>query len=250
MVLLRADDLGYSKGINYGIAETVKSGMIKNVGLMPNMSAAEHGVSLVAGAALCIGQHTNISVGRPLTSPDKIPSLVTESGEFKPSSMYRAAKEDFVVLDEVLLEIEAQYRRFVELVGRKPDYIECHAVSSKNLFLGLEEVAKKYGLKYSPISPMPLDDKPVTIGATKVFMTMDAMRPEYNPFASLTRMVENAHPDGCAMMVFHPGFLDNYLLKTSSLTTPRAIEVEMLCDPATREWLEQHHVVLATYHDL
>lgn len=247
MVLLRADDLGYSKAINYGIAETVKSGIIKNVGLMPNMSAAEHGVSLVAAATICIGQHTNICVGRPLTSPDKIPSLVTESGEFKPSSEYRVAKEDFVVLDEALLEIEAQYQRFLELVGRKPDYFECHAVSSKNFFRGLEEAAKRHGLKYSP---MPLDDQPIMIGTTKIYMTMDATRPEYNPFASLKRMVMTAHPDGCDMMVFHPGFLDNYILKTSSLTTPRTMEVDMLCDPATREWLEQNNVVLATYHDL
>ncbi|MDR0637748.1 MAG: ChbG/HpnK family deacetylase [Spirochaetaceae bacterium] len=247
MVLLRADDLGYSKGINYGIAETVRSGVIKNVGLMPNMTDAEHGVRLVAGANICIGQHTNVCVGRPLTSPDKIASLVTESGEFKPSAQYRAAKEDFVVLDEALLEIEAQYQRFLELVGRKPDYFEGHAVASKTLFLGLEAVAKKHGLKYSP---MPLDDKPVTIGATKVYMTMEALRPEYNPFASLKHMVADAHPDGCDMMVFHPGFLDDYILKTSSLTTPRTREAAMLCDPATREWLEQNHVVPATYTDL
>jgi len=31
-ILIRADDLGYSEGVNYSIAKSVKDGTIKNVG--------------------------------------------------------------------------------------------------------------------------------------------------------------------------------------------------------------------------
>ena len=54
-----------------------------------------------------------------------------------------------MVFEEVIIEIEAQYHRFLELFGRKPDYFEGHAVASANFFKGLEYVAEKYGLKYS-----------------------------------------------------------------------------------------------------
>ena len=52
------------------------------------------------------------------------------------------------------------------------------------------------------------------------------------------------------MMVFHPGYIDAYLLKTSSMTTPRAMEAEMLCDPQTKAWLETQEIQLVTYDDL
>lgn len=37
-------------------------------------------------------------------------------------------------------EIEAQYKKFIELVGRKPDYFEGHAVMSDNFEKGLRIV--------------------------------------------------------------------------------------------------------------
>ena len=116
-ILVRADDLGYSEGVNYGIAKSVKEGIIRSVGIMPNMEAAAHGVKLLEGVDVCLGQHTNICIGKPVTAPKQIPSLVQANGEFKSSKEYRSAKEDFVVLDEVVMEIEAQYHRFVELTG-------------------------------------------------------------------------------------------------------------------------------------
>ena len=42
-MLVRADDLGWTEAINYGIAKAVKEGIIGSVGLMPNMPAAGHG---------------------------------------------------------------------------------------------------------------------------------------------------------------------------------------------------------------
>ena len=119
-ILIRADDLGWTEAINYGIAKTMRDGVIRSVGLMPNMPAAQHGWDLVKDLDPSVGQHTCICAGRPLTDPARVPSLCQEDGTFKPSRAYReAAKrgEDFVVLEEVVEEIEAQYRRFVEITG-------------------------------------------------------------------------------------------------------------------------------------
>ena len=104
-LLIRADDFGYSEGVNYGIAKTVIDGLVRSVGVMPNMPTAAHGLELLKGQNVCYGQHTNICVGKPLSDPKLIPSLCQENGEFQPSMAYREAaqrKEDFVVLDEVV----------------------------------------------------------------------------------------------------------------------------------------------------
>lgn len=246
-LLLRADDLGYSEGVNYGIAKSVKEGLIGSVGVMTNMPATVHGLNLLKDTKVCFGQHTNICVGKPLTDPSLIPSITNEKGEFKSSKEYRQAKEDFVVLEEVIIEIEAQYKKFVELVGEQPHYFEGHAVSSTNFFKGLEIVAEKYGLKYSGMS---FGGEAIKISNKDVYVSMDSMMPNYDPFEALKKMIENAEDEGYYMFICHPGYLDGYILKNSSLTMPRPMEVDMLCDPYTSKWIEEAEVKLITYDDL
>ena len=116
-MLIRADDLGYSEGVNLGIAKSVNEGLIRNIGVMPNMPLAKQGLDLLKRDDLCLGQHTNVCVGSPLSNPADIPSITDENGMFVSSRTYRTADHDFVVLDEVVLEIEAQYQKFKELTG-------------------------------------------------------------------------------------------------------------------------------------
>lgn len=79
---------------------------------------------------------------------------------------------------------------------------------------------------------------------------MDSMEPDYRPFTSLKKIVEHHHIDGVEMMILHPGYLDDYILKTSSLTIPRTQEVEMAIDPKIQKWLKAHEVNLITYDNL
>ena len=247
-VLVRADDLGYCEAVNYGIAKSVHEGIIRSVGLMPSMDAAAHGVELLKGTPVCCGQHTNICEGRPLTDPAKIPSLVQENGLFKNKMDYRQAKEDFVVLEEVLLEIEAQYQRFVELVGDKPHYLEAHAVPSANLFRGLEIVAQRHGLHYLGMDPR---GGSVRFRNSQLYVSMDSMKPDYDPFESLKEAaLRDVGEDGCVMMVCHPGYVDEDVYQTSYLTRQRAMEVAMCTAPETKAWLEENQVQLVTYDDL
>lgn len=246
-LLLRADDLGYSEAVNYGIEKSIKEGLIRSLGVMVNMPATEHGVNLIKECDIALGVHTNICAEKPLTDPELIPSLVDENGYFKSSKTYREATEDFVVFEEVILEIEAQYHRFIELFGRKPDYFEGHAVSSVNFFKGLEYVADKYQLKYSGFS---MGGEPITIGNSKVAFNMESMLPDYDPFEMLKKMVGQADDTVVQLAVFHPGYLDDYLLHHSSLTFPRTKEVAMLTDKTVMEWLREQPVQLIDYREL
>ena len=246
-ILVRADDLGYCEAVNYGIAKAVKEGIIRSVGLMPNMEAAEHGVQLLKGTPVCFGQHTNICEEYPLTDPVLIPSLVQANGKFKNKAEYRQAKEDFVVLEEVILEIEAQLRRFVKLVGEEPHYLEGHAVPSANFFKGLEIVAQRHGLHYLGMNPAGT----VRFRNTELFSSMDSMKQDYDPFQSLKEAaLRDVGENGCVMMVCHPGYVDEYVYQTSYLTRQRAQEVAMCIAPETKQWLEENGVQVVTYDDL
>ena len=52
------------------------------------------------------------------------------------------------------------------------------------------------------------------------------------------------------MMVLHPGFVDEYVLTTSYITTQRALEVAFAINPEVPTWCEENGVKLMTYADL
>lgn len=246
-IIVRADDLGYSRGVNYGIADSVKKGIVRSVGVMVNMPDTCHGLELLKDVSVCYGLHTNICVGKPLTSPNRIPSLVDAQGSFKSSKAYRTAKEDFVVLDEVVLEIEAQLDRFIELTGEKPHYFEGHAVMSANFYRGLAIVAAKRGCDY--LGPDFFGG--FKFRNTNIVSVLDSMKTEYDPMETLMECCEKDYPtDTVPVMICHPGYLDAYIMQTSSLLKPRVQEAAMLCDPRTQNWLTENNIEVITYDDL
>lgn len=251
-LLIRADDVGYSYAVNVGIARSVHEGLIRSVGVMPNMPETVRGVDWVRDADIAIGQHTNLCLGTPCSDPSKISSMVDENGQFKSSRTYRAAfKEgiDFVDFDEAVTEIEAQRARFLEVVGRDPDYFEAHAVMSNNLNRAIEYVAKKHGYKFQKTSFDPTET--VTCGNTPVRMVMRSMMPDYDPAAAIRETVEQMADDETVVFVCHPGYLDQFILNNSSLTIDRTKEVDALISPELRSWLEaQSDLKLIDYRDL
>ena len=245
-ILVRADDLGYSEAFNYGLARAVKSGIVRSVGVMPNMQWAEHGVRLLDGTDVTFTVHANICQGKPITDPALVPSLVDGNGEFRDKEIYRTAGEDFVNLDEAVMEVEAQYLRLVELTGKKPYMVEAHAVPSNNFMKAIGMVARKYGveaMKFGPKGPM--------IGSTTVKFSMDSGNPDYDPFASFQKAaLQPMAEDEAALMVLHPGYVDEYVLKTSYITTQRALEVAFAINPEVPRWCRENNVQLLTYGDL
>lgn len=248
-ILIRTDDLGYSKAVNYGIYESIHNGLIKNVGFMVNMDASEHGLNLIKDEDVAIGLHTVICVGKPLLDPKLIPSIVQDNGEFKKSKTYRMADSDFVKFDEVILEIEAQYQKFVELVGRSPDYFEGHAVSSDNFNKGLEYVANKHNVPFLSCSPDSNDD--VKFKNSLLRPIMKCMEDNYNPKELIKKAADFAKcSDIIPMIIFHCGYLDEYILNSSSLTFPRVKEVEASTDKRLKEWIDIQNIELTDYKKL
>lgn len=246
-IMVRADDLGYSNAVNYGIIDSVKNGIVNNVGVMVNMNSTLHGVNLIKNLDVDLGQHTNICIGKPISDPKLIPSLVDSTGHFKSSNVYRNAEKDFVVFEEVIIEIEAQLNRFIELFGKTPDYFEGHAISSQNFFRGLEYVAEKFDLKYSGFS---FGGELITVGNTQVNFNMESMQPDYNPIQSFKSMLERNDESRVDLMILHPGYLDKFILENSSLTVPRVAEVDMACGDEIKKILKVNNINLLRYSEL
>lgn len=250
-LLIRADDLGYSYANDLGIARTVSKGVVRSVGLMPNMPEAARGWSLVARDDIAVGQHTNLCLGEPCADPALIPSLLGPDGRFKRSREYHAAWAagvELIDFDEACIEIRAQHERFVQITCREPDYFEAHAVRSNNLYRAIHEVAGELGLKEQPL---PLDVPTMRCGTTEVRLVMESMRSDYVPARDIRRAVEGMADGETVVLICHPGYLDEFALSTSSLTRARAQEADLLVDPAFRAWLDTiDDLQLIDYRDL
>lgn len=251
--MIRADDLGYSEGVNYGIAKAVRDGKVKNIGFMVNMPASKHGWNLIQDLQdeLSIGLHTNICTGYPLSDMKNIPSLVQENGQFHSSKEYRQAREshidsDLVSLEEAITEIEAQLQQFKKITGRDPDYFEAHAIESDIFNQALKQVADKYNLLYQPAD---FSGAGVSCGKETVYMYLDSMQPDYDPMESFIRMHKNAHEDGVDLLVLHPGYLDEDILQSSSLTRARPKETAFACSSKLENYLAANDITLIQYRD-
>ena len=245
-LILRADDLGMSDGTNCGTLKAVVDGQISSVGLMPNMPCAQSGYDMIKDFNLCIGQHTNICLGKPLTDPKLIPSLVQENGDFCSSSEIRKRTEDTIVLEEVELEIEAQLNRFKEITGRYPDYFEGHAVMSRNFFKGLQNVAQKYGLFYvDPVNKKWAEEYGIECAA---FYHLNEKN-EYDVEKYILDDEAKILDKECAVIVFHPGYLDQYVLDNSSFTTIRTLETEFLCSNKFKNYIKEKEIDIVDFRN-
>ena len=247
--IVRADDLGYSRGVNYGIYDCVRCGSIKNVGYMVNMEASQHGYKLIKDFDISLGLHVNVCVGNPVNEPEDVPSLVQDNGEFLSSGMYaKISDTNRINLNEMVKEIEAQYFRFVEITKCEPDYFEGHAIEHPILDMGLQIVAEKYGLKYHSVSFEP--EIPGKYYGKDIYIHMESDEENYDPWNFFQRTITEEKREGNHLMVFHPGYVDHYLETHSSYTNLRSREAEMLCSERFKDFVNEKKVVLWSYKDL
>ncbi len=240
-VLLRADDLGYSTGVNMGIAEAVRFGLVKSVNIMVNMPMADEGIRELKGENVCLGLHCNISNGYSLAEPAKIPSLVTEDGAFLPSRAYYQFAEDVVNLEEAVLELELQYQKFLEIVGEKPHFIDNHSVSTPNFLKAICIIANRYGLKLCLGNNGDIS----YVGKSRIYTICESDRKDYDPWKILTERLARITEDTYLLMILHPGYLDDYLRVHSSLLENRIKDLDAACNPDLKLWLQMNAKVVS-----
>lgn len=126
-LIVNADDFGLTEGVNASIVSCHDSGAVTSTTLMANMSAAEQAAQLARSRPrLSVGLHFNLTQGRPLSSPDVVPSLVGGDGRFlERSFLIRRILMARVRYEEVRVELKAQCRRMSEF-GLRPSHFDSH----------------------------------------------------------------------------------------------------------------------------
>jgi len=126
-LIVNADDLGLSRGITDAILLAHSKGIVTSASLMVNQPATEYAVEkLHEFPSLDVGIHLNLCQGRPVLSPEVIPSLVASDGSFL--SPPRMAKR-LLLWQASSKEIEAEFCAQIDRMrsyGLNPSHADSH----------------------------------------------------------------------------------------------------------------------------
>lgn len=254
-LIVNADDLGRSRGVDLGIVAAHERGIVTAATLMANAPGAEHAATVVrAHPGLDVGVHLVLTYARPLSDPALIPSLVEPDGSFprSPSAILGMARVDE---EEALVEYRAQYAHARGLLGTDPSHLDTHhwVHDEPALEWAIGELACETGAAVRQHDAAQRERLRAR-GLRTPDSFCRAFQHGHNvEVASLLKILAAIAEDGARTteLMCHPGETgDRELLATSSYARERPVELTTLTDPAVRAAVERHGLTLSTFRDL
>jgi predicted glycoside hydrolase/deacetylase ChbG (UPF0249 family) len=217
--ICNADDFGATRGVNRGVIEAHRAGVLTSASLMVNRPASGEAAELAAGhPELGVGLHVNLTnEGDPVVDVEDV----------------AACRE----------EVHRQVAAFHDLMGRSPTHLDVHHNLHRVPRLAPVFLEAARGLR------VPLrEHSPVRYFSSFYALWDDGeTHPEHVTVDSLLAMVAG-FPPGVTELSCHPGYVDEDL--DSPYALGRELELATLLDPRLPEGLEQLGVRLVSYRDL
>lgn len=286
-LIVNADDLGWTAGVNRGIAEAHRSGIVTSASLLANGMAFEDGVATAAALpGLGAGVHLNLSDGPPSAPPDQVRSLLNESGAFAggPESLLLRLTTKSLHLKEVEREWDAQIEK-VKASGIRPTHLDGHkhVQMLPGLFSIAVKLAKKHGIdavrvsheasqlrsalgKANEASGVVLKQGVQARGLKLLARNARALAERSGiattdyfcgiaqtgvlTKAGVLKLLESL-PEGTTELMCHPGYADDDLKKSATrLQQSRQAELEILTDQAIRKSVAELGIRLINYEQI
>jgi predicted glycoside hydrolase/deacetylase ChbG (UPF0249 family) len=284
-LIVNADDLGWTEGVNGGIAEAHRNGIVTSASLLANGAAFASGVELVrATPALGVGVHLNLSDGEPVAERELVTTLLNDRGELegKPESLLLRLARRTVLLNEIEQEWDAQIQK-VRDVGIEPTHLDGHR--HVHMLPGLFEIAlrlaKRHGIAAVRISHEESSLRTALSSGAKqkgtVVMRQGVQARGLKMLArdareqaeragiaaadyfcgiaqtgeltreGVARLLEIL-PDGTTELMCHPGYVDADLAKSGTrLQASRQTEVDILTNTKIRNLVASQGIRLIDY---
>lgn len=246
LLIINADDFGYSAGINFGIIDAHRYGVLTSTTLMANMPGFEHAVSLAKESPdLGIGVHLTLTCGNSVL--EKVDSLIEKTGNFHSLSFYE--NEFTIDLDQLYSEWDAQIQKVMK-AGIDPTHLDSHhhVNTIQPLTKVFEQLAQKYSL---PVRHnYEVSDNLRTTGYFFLMMDQLGMDKEIWKPLTLHNLLDNIKTYHSVEAMCHPGYIDAEVLDRSTFTNGRAYTVRELQREFYKELFSENSVKLGTYRDL
>ncbi|NRD78249.1 chitin disaccharide deacetylase [Bacillus sp. BRMEA1] len=219
-LFVNADDFGLTRGVNLGIVDAHKLGIVNSTTMMMNMPGTDHAIQLAKETStLLLGVHLVLTAGRPLLKD--VSSLVDRQGNFKKQSQIRTNND--IHLEDLEREWTAQIEKFLA-AGLIPTHLDSH-----HHMHGIEEfypVVKTLSERYHlPVRRTNLQMGDLTSFTDLLFVDFYGETLSDDYFDRIAAKVENGQT---VEVMCHPGYVDQYLLDHSSYNLARLKELEIL----------------------
>lgn len=218
--IVNGDDFGASRGINQGIIEAHRHGILTSTSLMVNMECSAEAVFLSRN-------WSNLSVGLHVT-------FTNEAGE---------PMIDFAAPDNCRAELQRQLHRFQDLMGCLPTHLDSHhnVHRDSRLLPHFLDLAQQNGL--------PLREHSLVRYFSNFYGQWDGeTHLEQISVESLVNMLETEVREGFIELGCHPGYVDADFQSTYAIE--RETELKTLCDPIIQEKLAKLQIKLISFQDL
>ena len=284
-LIVNADDLGWTAGVNRGIAEAHQNGIVTSTSLLANGPAFAGGVNTAGELpGLGVGVHLNLSDGPPTAPADQVKSLLNEKGEFagSPENLLLRLSAKRLDTQEVENEWDAQIAK-VRAAGIHPTHLDGH--KHVQMLPGLYEIAlrlaKKHGIRAirvaheestlrSMLSSAGQQRTGIVLKQGVQARGLKLLAPDAREMAehagiatadyfcgiaqtgALTRegvekLLESL-PDGTTELMCHPGYADEELRRTGTrLQESRETELQILTDAKVRKLVATRGIRLISY---
>jgi chitin disaccharide deacetylase len=259
LLIINADDFGRSHASNEATLRTLKKGVVSSTSLMVPCPWALHAMHLLSDHPdISFGVHLTVICDvplyrwGPLTSRDKVPSLIDETGFF-----YQVEHIPEFLTQAKLSELEVEFRTQIEAVlaaSLKPTHLDWHCLQNggrADIFEMTVGLAKAYGLA------LRVHDRPVIETVQRQGLPTN----DYDLLDSyaLSSIEKSAHyaqmlrdlPVGLSEWAVHPGLGNAELqaLEPESWQVRQA-DFDFLISRQAREIIAQEGIVLLSYKPL
>ena len=284
-LIVNADDLGWTEGVNRGIAEAHRHGIVTSTSMLANGKAFAKAVELVEKLpALGVGVHLNLSDGAPVAERKQVGSLVNSKGIMQggPESLLLRMARRGLEVEQVEREWDAQIRKLRD-AGIQPTHLDGH--KHVHMLPGLFEIALRLGKRHgigavriaheaSPLRAALSAGEEQHAGvvmrqgvqarglkllardarelaeragiATADYFCGIAQTGELTR-EGIARLLENL-PEGTTELMCHPGYADAELEKSATrLQHSRQTELEILTDKGIRKLVASQGIRLIDY---
>lgn len=279
-LIVNADDCGYTKGINQGIIEGYKRGIITSCSLMANADYYTDALERLKNCPnLSVGIHLVLSNVKATLPINQIPLLVNKDNYFpkSPTILIQRFMMFPVSLQQAKAELSNQCAKIISY-GIKPSHIDAHKHFHlyMPLFKIIVQIAVEFNIKAIRI---PYDSIHLKIGrprrkfsnmisaAIKIMqkrmkriLRANGIRYADNFFGfhftghldeeALINLIRNI-PEGTTELMCHPGFYTKELkLSQTRLKESRKKELEALTSKFVLEEIKKNNIVLINYHQI
>lgn len=259
-LIVNADDFGFTRGVNEGIVEAHRNGILTATTLMANGDAFDHAVGLAREtSSLDIGCHLVLVQG----------CSVLDAGHQLPATLAQLARVIWRGELPLYEELRAQVRKIVN-AGIAPTHLDTH--KHTHLFPPVLEavarVAREFDIEWVR---RPFDygfDRRAKWTRRAISAAIGSMAPGFGGtlarlratdhftgfqltgFLDTGRLVHTieALPAGLTELMCHPGHLDPDLLAASTrLKESRQVELAALLSPEARSVIARRGIELTSY---